>query len=42
MSLDSGAGSGDEGPPPPSSSVGRALVLSGVSVLNKGAQNVGE
>ena len=36
VSLDSGADSG-EGLPPPSSSVGRALVLSGVSALNTGA-----
>ena len=43
MSLNSEAGSGEEGPPPPPQSrVGRALVLSGVSALNTGAQDVGE
>ena len=42
MSLDSRVGSDEESPPPPLSSVGRALVLSGVFASNTGAQDVGE
>ena len=42
VSLDSGAVSGEEGLPSPPSSVGRALVLSGVSASNTSDQDVGE
>ena len=41
VSLDSGADSGEEGLPPLLSSVGRALVRSGVSASNTGDQDVG-
>ena len=41
MLLDSEAGS-SEGLPPPQSSVGRALVLSGVFASSTGAQYVGK
>ena len=41
VSLDSGAGSGEESLPPPPSSVGWALVRSGVSASNTGALDVG-
>ena len=37
VSLDNRAGSGEEGLPPPPSSVDRTLVLSGVSASNTGA-----
>ena len=40
--LDSGAGSGEKGLSPPSSSVGRALVPSGVSASNTGVQDAVE
>ena len=42
VSLDSGAGSGAEGLPPPPMSVGRAVAWSGVSALNTGAQDTGD
>ena len=42
MSLHSGAGSGEEGLLSSPNSVGRALVLFGLSASNTGAQDVGE
>ena len=42
VSLDSGTGSDEEGTPPPPSSMGRALVLSGVSASITGMQDAGE